>query len=187
MDKTPQELLREVDKAEETPLIVENTDADFAQRAVQLESAGYCYIYDRKSGDRSKTNNNMLPTQLKKKNKDGSLRFSTVKPENPIEPVKVGTIKCMLHASDPNRAHYDSLGLPVCKKHNITSQFHLRRHMMHRHKVEWDSIEQERIDKEKQEERDFQRSIISAAGLNIKSVEAPPVYVSNKDRKVKDA
>ena len=41
--------------------------------ASAMESAGYTYIWDTQSFERSITNNNMLPTQLRKRRTDGSL------------------------------------------------------------------------------------------------------------------
>lgn len=142
--------------------------------ATRMESAGYVYIYDTRTGERSVTNRNMLPTQLKKKREDGSSVFTTVKPG--ITPRR-GNLKCMLHPDEPNRKHYDDLGLPVCRKANLTSPYQVRRHMEKRHPMEWQTIEQERIDAEKKEDKEFQRQLIG------KVVGEAPLYVSDKDKK----
>ena len=170
------------EKAEETKLVVENPNPEegVSVKGLSVTSAGYSYIYDTKTGDRSKTNNNMLPMQLKKKHPDGTPRFTTIKP--PFEPKK-GTLKCMLHADDPNRKLYDEMGLPSCKKHNLTNPFQVRRHMEKRHKMEWQAIEQMRIEKERQEDREFQRKILSR-GIEEED-KAAPLYVSDKPEKKK--
>jgi len=163
-----------MEKAEETKIVIEPNSEEIHMEAMTLISAGYSYIYDRKTGERSKTNNNMLPMQLQKKNPDGSLRFTTKKP--PFEP-KRGAYKCLLHADDPNRAHYTDMGLPVCKKHNLINPHQRTIHMQKRHKVEWAAIEAERIERERQEDREFQRSIMGMAKPQA------PLYVSDKEKK----
>lgn len=144
-------------------------DKDFAMSPTQLKSAGYTYIYDTKSGERSLCNNNMLPQHLRKTRPDGSYVFTTQPPA--VKPVR-GVLKCMLHQDDPNREHYDSLGLPTCRKANLTSPFQVSRHMQKRHKVEWATIEQERKDVEKEEERQFRECLMARGDA--------PLYVSEK-------
>jgi hypothetical protein len=128
----------------------------------ELTSAGYVWIYETDTGERSKANRNMLDQLLKIRNKDGTFRFTTKKPDN--EPVR-GTLKCMLHADDPNRAHYAELGLPVCRKSNLTAPYMVEMHMRNRHPSAWATIEKEKFDKEKEEDRAFQRLILKS-GLN---------------------
>lgn len=143
--------------------------------ATELKSAGWVYVYDRVTGDRSICNRNMLPAQLRKKKEDGSFAFTTV----PVKStVKKGTLKCLLHVDNPNRAHYDDLGLPTCRKANLTSPFQVQRHMAKRHKVELATIEQEKLAIEKEENREFQRGLLS----QIKPQEIPkaPLYVKEK-------
>jgi hypothetical protein len=106
----------------------------------ELKSAGWVYIYDTKTRERSITNRNMLKTQLTKKRQDGTPVFTTNKP---TEPPFRGTLKCWLHLDDPNRSHYDDIGLPICKKSNLTSPYQVRRHMEKRHRTEFQIIEQE--------------------------------------------
>jgi len=116
----------------------------------------------------------MLLTKLKQKDADGIPLFTTTKPK--ITPPR-GKLKCLLHKDDPNRKHYDEEGFPTCPKDNLSTPFHVKRHMQKRHKVEWASIEEERKEREKQEERDFQRAL-----LNKVSGEKPPLYISDKDK-----
>jgi hypothetical protein len=132
-----------------------------------LTSAGYSYIWDRVTGERSLTNNNMLPTQLRKKHPDGARVFTTMPPKDAAGNVIVphrGTHKCLLHADSPSRAVYDAMGLPTCRKANLTSNFQVRLHMQHRHKMAWDAIEEERTRAEKDTDRAFQQQVIALAG-----------------------
>lgn len=185
-DKTLiEEMIREVEEAPASskPEVIFKGDSTLpapmiGSRTYPEGDKGKVYIYDRKTGDRSVALGYMLRELLKAKNPDGTLRFTTRKPS--FSP-KLGTYKCMLHADDPNRAHYDELGFPVCRKSNLTSPFMVKKHMKSRHKVEFEAIEEERKDREKKEDRDFQRSIIS------RTAPAPepkaPLYISDKDKK----
>ena len=138
--------------------------------ATEIKSAGYVYIYDTRTGDRSLCNRNMLLQHLKKKRDDGSTVFTTKDPG--FRPPQ-GTLKCLLHKDGLDRKHYDELGLAVCTKDNLKSKYQVIRHMQKRHKMEWETIEQERKDAEKEEDRMFQRQLMS------KAIEAP-LYVKEE-------
>jgi hypothetical protein len=125
-----------------------------------LSSAGYVYVWDNQTGERSTINRNMLSTQLKKRRPDGSRIFTTVDPKIPV---KSGNLKCMLHRKDPNRKHYDELGLPYCRKGNLTSPYQVKRHMQKRHPQEWATIQEEITRKEKEEERQFREALMKGA------------------------
>lgn len=161
-----QEMLRSAEKAEEpgdtNKIVRRGDDLDTPPTVVtSIKSAGYSYIYDTLTHERSLVNNNMLPSALKKKRPDGSMVFSTVKPE---ELVKRGTLKCTLHPDNPNREYYDTLGLPVCLKSNLTSPFQVKRHMQKRHHMEYEALEEERLQAEKDRSIKLQESLILAAG-----------------------
>lgn len=142
-----------------------------APKITSLKSAGYIYIYDTKTNERSICNNNMLSQHLRKKRADGSYVFTTQKPK--VEP-KRGTLKCILHPDNPKREHYDELGLATCLKDNLASPFQVTRHMQKRHKMEWQTIEAERVEAEKQDEREFRQKLVG---------QSAPLYISDKDRK----
>ena len=187
--KLIEEMLRDAEKAPESmpEKVIHKGDSEVESPMVmtQLTSAGYVYIWDTRTGERSITNRNMLPTQLKKKRPDESNVFTTQKPN--IVPVR-GTLKCMLHADSPNRKHYDELGLPVCRKSNLTSPYQVTRHMQKRHQMEWATLEQEKKDAQEKENRDFQRLMMSNARMPAPAVaqeivpkieDKPPVEASS--------
>lgn len=121
-----------------------------------MTSAGYSYIYDTKTGVRSLTNNNMLPVQLRKIHDDGKKAFTLTDPGI----IKTGgSIKCLLHPDDPNRKHYEEMGLPICKKSNLINMYQMNRHMQKKHKDEWAAIEQER------KSRDEKDSLVNLSKL----------------------
>ena len=139
-------------------------------QVASLESAGYVYVYDTETGERSVINRNMLETQLSKLRPDGTRFFTTVKPA--FEP-KRGTLKCLLHKDDPDRGQYDSWGFSVCNKSNLVSEFQVNRHVQIRHRMEWQTIYDERERKEKEEERDFQRQLLGIATQTREAAQGP--------------
>lgn len=139
--------------------------------ASALESAGYTYVYNTRTGDRSLVNNNMLPAQLRKRLDDGTRAFS-LQPPAGVTPVH-GAFRCALHPEQraleaealgfaANR--FDTMGLPTCPKANLTSEFEVSQHMQHRHKREWAAIEDMRARKEREEARAAQQALLSIAG-----------------------
>jgi hypothetical protein len=141
--------------------IIHRPDGELPAAAVTgaLESAGYVYIYDTLTGERSITNRNMLPAQLKKTREDGSRVFTTRKPK--ATPAR-GTYKCLLHP-DVRKPEYDALGLPTCRKANLTSPLQVRLHMQHRHKSAWETIEEMRKEEERREELEFRRQVLEGS------------------------
>ena len=166
-EKMTMELIEEAESAPEPGSFdrrqVLHSSSDAFPMEVQvasLESAGYVYVYDTENGDKSVINRNMLETQLSKLRPDGTRFFTTVKPA--FEPVK-GKLKCLLHKDDPDRGQYDSWGFATCNKPNLISEFQVNRHVQIRHRMEWQTIYEERERQEKEEERNFQRQLLGLA------------------------
>lgn len=122
-----------------------------------IKSAGWVYVWDNITGERSIVNRNMLVGQLAKRREDGSLVFTTRNPG--ITPWR-GEVKCILHPDDPNRRAYDDLGLAVCKKSNMPNTYQMRRHMEKRHKAEFAAIQEIEKDAKERETRTFQESLM---------------------------
>ncbi len=157
-----EELLSKAEKAAEPGSLSKNKQVetkDLAAAVSSIESAGYSFIYDTQTGERSLTNNNMLRTQLGKKRPDGAAFFTTIDPQIPL---KRGVFKCLLHPENPNREHYDEMGLATCKKSNLNSVYQVKRHMQKRHKDEWAVMEDERLTTEKDKDRKLQESVLKA-------------------------
>lgn len=125
----------------------------------ELRSGKYFYIYSTETGEKVPCLGYMLAQKLRQRLPNGKFRFTTVDPG--IRP-KQGTIKCMLHPDDPNRKYYDELGFRTCRKHNITNRYQLQQHMKRRHPQEWETIEEERKRKEREEDRALQRLLLSS-------------------------
>ena len=166
-----QEMLRDAEVAEEPGNIrrgsVVGNSNGMTMTATELSSAGWVYVYNVRTADRSTVNRNMLEQQLQKKFDDGTYAFSTRKPEG-IERV-MGKIKCLLHKDDPKREDYTQMGLPVCVKANLNTSHDLTTHMQKRHRREWASIDGERKAEEKIEERDRGNQLADAIKLLAES------------------
>ena len=176
-EKMTMELIEEAESAPEPGSFdrrqVLHSSSDAFPMEVQvasLESAGYVYVYDTENGDKSVINRNMLETQLSKLRPDGTRFFTTVKPA--FEPVK-GKLKCLLHKDDPDRGQYDSWGFATCNKSNLISEFQVNRHVQIRHRMEWQTIYEERERQEKEEERNFQRQLLGLAAQRGTQTQAP--------------
>ena len=165
-EKSIQEELRDAEVAEEPgnmkPGAVVGNSNGMTMTAAELQSAGYVYVYDNRTGDRSVVNRNMLEQQLGKRRDDGTYAFTTTKPEFERQ---YGGLKCLLHKEDPNRAEYDRMGLTYCTKDNLTASHDLRVHMQKRHRREWATIDGERIDEERIRERARQDNLAEAIRL----------------------
>jgi len=141
--------------------VVEGSDQTTPMTVAQVIGNDKILVYDTKTGEPSVALRYLLPRLLEDKNKDGTRRWTTKRPQGIIR--KAGKIKCLLHPDNANRKEYDDMGFSTCYKHNLPSEHALRMHMMHRHKVEWEAIEMFRKEAERKEERDFQRGIIKRA------------------------
>jgi len=169
-----EELMRDAEAAPESRVKLDETEPLTDMTPTKMQSAGYVYIYDTVTGERSICNRNMLGMHLKKRRPDGSLVFTT---RRPLVSPKRGTLKCALHPDSPNRQHYDELGLASCRKANLTSPYQVQRHMQKRHKMEWATIKEETDRKEKEKERVLREMLLAAA---VKDKEEAPLYVKSK-------
>lgn len=188
-DEVLEELMRDVkEHSSETQVgtVVHKGDGEVPVPMVisSITGGGKVKVYDTRTGEMSWVLYNpdtggMLRTILRRKRSDGTYVFSLKKPS--FEPVR-GILKCFLHPDNPNRERYSKMGLPVCRKSNLTAPYMVEKHMRNRHPTAWAIIEKEKLDKEKAEDREFQRGIIGLAkGTTIGTPEAP-LYVSDKDK-----
>ena len=171
-----------------------NMPAGVGMRYHSLEEAGWVYVYDQKTGDRSTINRNWLQMQLGKTRPDGSKIFGLHPPKDKSGKVIAsfkGKYNCLLHKDDKDREYYDSQGFAVCLREGIPSVHAQRQHMAKKHKVEWDNIKESKKEAEKKEEKDFQRALYERlAGekpVEVKALvevkeESAPLYVSDKDK-----
>ena len=164
------EMLRDAEVAEEPGDIkagqVVGNSGGMTMTALELQSAGYVYVYDNRTRDRSMVNLNMLEQQLQKTREDGTYVFTTQKPE--FERY-YGELKCLLHADDPNRDEYDRMGLPRCNKANLVAQHDLKMHMEKRHRREWASIDGQIQEEERLRDRERDDRLADALRLLVEN------------------
>lgn len=188
-----EEMMRDSDAAQEPGTlhmrdILHRSDEELPATMIAgvLRSAGYVFIYDNRTGERSLTNNNMLPAQLKKVREDGTSIYTMRRPRDEqghyINPSR-GKYTCDLHSESPSRAEYDILGLPICNKGNLTSLQQVRRHMAKRHQDENTQITERLAEAERKIDRQLQRQILAQLSDNTVqieetgAIEAEPVTV----------
>ena len=169
----------------ENPVIHRGDETlDAPMTVKELSSAGYVYVWDSRTYERAPVLYYMLPSILRYRREDGSFIWTTNDPKK--LPMR-GTHKCLLHKDSPNRNEYDKMGLRTCKKSNIINDYEVKQHMSKKHPKEWQAIEDMRKEKERQEDRAFQRTLYEAVGEKAKSDGTPeaPLYVSGKPTKAR--
>ena len=141
-------------------------DSPFGMTLQEVQSAGYVLVWDKRDGEVSMVNRNMLRPQLEKRDSEtGDRVFTTDRRLAPVP--KRGSLLCMLHADHPEREYHKRLGFVTCRKSNLVSTLDVRTHMQHRHQREWEALEEDRIGAIQEEERQVrQRLICSMAGTN---------------------
>lgn len=194
-DAMLQEMLNNIETAPEPGELVKNPVVHAGTDELPVPmigkvvgSAGYAYIYDTRTGDRSRANRNMLPALLKIRRDDGSRTFTTIKPA--FSP-KRGTFKCLLHKDSKNREKYDEMALPVCSADALSNRHQMMRHMQKKHPAEWEAIENNRMELEREEDRELKRALLDKAtgaeGLltaaAVMGTPEAPLYVSGKKKK----
>ena len=141
--------------------ILPSGDSDLPLQVVAeaLASAGYVYIYDTVTRERSLINRNLLKAALGKKRPGGGFYFTTLEP---LEPPKRGVLKCYLHADQPEWALYEAMGYAACDKHNLNTVYDQRQHMRAKHRREWAAIEESRKLLQEAETLELQREVLKA-------------------------
>ncbi|KKM30272.1 hypothetical protein LCGC14_1566150 [marine sediment metagenome] len=142
----------------------------------EMTNAGYKSVWNTETREWAPVLSYMLPGVLRQKRPDGKFMWTTAQPTKPPDR---GTLKCLLHEDSPGREEFNRMGLRVCGKSNITNEFEVKQHMMMKHSKEWKSIEDGRLERERQEDRTYQKTLIEAIGGRE---EKAPLYVSKKDR-----
>ncbi len=181
-DELMEAFLKEIDPSLEPGslkprTIIHQGDAEqpMPQAVTSVTSAGYIEMWDTRTGEKSKTNRNMLPVQLRKKRSDGSLMFTIRDPH--ITP-KRGTCKCLLHPDRPERAMFDTMGFVVCTKSDIPSEREVEDgHMAKKHQSEWKTIQRMREEARRDREWTLQQAILQLAATNAQKQPVEPEAV----------
>jgi hypothetical protein len=168
----------------------------------EITDAGYVWVWETRTYERAPVLYYRLGQILRQRRPDGSYRW-TLKDPGKLPPR--GTIKCLLHPDNPERAKYDRMGFPVCRKSNMWNIHGLEQHMQKKHRSVWEAIKDERDRAERAEDRELRRALLQLqinqqAGTQSvppegvpkeEPVEEPagtpeaPLYVSDKDKNKK--
>lgn len=141
---------------------------------VMAGDAQHVVLFSTKDGVASKVRIEQLVSKLMP-DKDGRVAFS----ERPVDPtwqykndpitgvpilMRPIRFKCRLHRDSKDREWLDSIGLSgmECSVDNIPSEFQLALHMEHKHRVEWQTMQNAEQRKREDEERERQRAFMEA-------------------------
>ena len=167
----------------ENPVIHRGDETlDAPMTVKELSNAGYVYVWDSRTYKRAPVLYYMLASILRRRRDDGSFIWTT---NDPKQLPKMGHMKCLLHKDSPNRKEYDEMGFRTCKKSNIINAFEVKQHMTKKHPKEWQSIEDQRKERERQEDRadaKLLRTALVGHKEEPKAEEKAPLYVSDKDK-----
>jgi len=184
-----QEMLRDAqsveldDELRRNPVVhAGDADQPAPMTVKEMTSAGYVSVWDTRTREYAPVLYYMLPAVLRRKREDGSYIWTTNDPKVP--PVR-GSLKCMLHPDSPERSIYDSMGLRVCPKSNLTNTYEVTQHMQKKHRKEWLAIEDVRIRRERQEDRELQRFLMQQASTNMNKgeQETKPIHKKKTTKK----
>ena len=144
-----------------------------------ISSAEKVQVWDSRTGQTGMVLEYMLRDKLKATRPDGSRIWTTKDPQILSQR---GSVKCLLHKDGEDRDHYTFLGLRVCTKDNIKNFHERTMHMRRKHPKEWDSIQEEKHERERLEDRALQRAILGKVAQIEPTEEevSAPLYVSGK-------
>lgn len=145
--------------------------------ASALTSAGYAYIYDTETGDRSLTNRNMLPAQLRKMRPNGKPYFTTKDPG--FRPPK-GELVCWFHPDSPRWPEFRDIGWAECKRTNLFTDWQVREHVRKKHSTRWQAILGMEEEQRRNEDRAFQQALLEAARGGTKTAD-PSIWEQTCD------
>ena len=158
-----------------------------ADEVYEAKNTGRIRAYDTLTGEMSWINDteDNIRIAVNKRRADGSPVFTFDRSKAPTP--RRGVLKCILHRDDPERIRWDGMGLPLCTKSNIPSQYDVERHAKGAHKGAYAAIQRVREQEKEDEDRELMRMqmrvLTRSARLEedetVGTVEAP-LYVSDK-------
>ena len=184
-ERSPMEALRDakiVDVPSEIKegMVIQDETLDLGDEkmtVVELKSAGWMYVWDSRTYVRAPILRYMLSEVMSRRRPDGSFIWTD---RDPKKLPQRGTMKCLLHKDSPGREEFDKMGFRVCGRQYIPNAFEVKQHMIKKHPKEWQTIEDERKEKERQEDRTAQRALYEAVGGKKVGTPEAPLYVKDK-------
>lgn len=148
-----------------------NADAPFPMVVGSIEQPGLIAMYDTRTRELSWSDENNIRANLRKTHEDGSPVFTLNKPS---EPPFRGDIKCRLHREDPERAKWDELGFPSCRKATLASQYQADRHLLRKHPSEAMAIKEAEYKADEADRKADQKRLIQVQEALITAVAGGP-------------
>ena len=145
-----------------------DSDTPFGMTLSDIASAGWVRVWDVRTREVSLVTRNLLRSQLGKRDDRGKPIFTTVEPE--LGPAR-GHLKCPLHASSSDRKNMDRFGFVACPKANLRTPLDVRTHMQHRHKREYEAIEEDKRNAIEAEERQVRQILIGRSQPSMPAVQ----------------
>lgn len=118
-------------------------------------------LYETRTGEPRQIHPWYVKDALKKRHKDPDHPELIGKPvfsRTPVARAPRQKHTCLLHPDRPERALYDSWGLPQCMTPHLASDFEVQRHMKNRHKSALETINAHRAEIERAEDRAERRA-----------------------------
>ena len=182
MNQDPPEVLPEGYLQEEEILNRPSEDIPAPMKVSSLAYKGYVRVWDTRTGVESLQPHWLMWQCLTKVREDGSQVFTRTNPN--IAPLRGDDLKCVLHRESPDFAKLMQMGFKECIKGHIPNQSALNAHVSKSHKGTWAYLQQDKIDRIREEDRQLQRDtlasnqqILAAMTRNIVGEALPPAPV----------
>lgn len=124
-----------------------------------LKFKGYVRVWDTQTGVESLQPWWLLWQTMRKQHEDGTPVFTRTNPN--IAPNYGADLFCPLNPSSPQYETFSGMGFKNCRKRHIPTQDAMYQHTRKSHKRAWESMQQQREDKIREEDRDLQRQAIA--------------------------
>ena len=148
------------------------TGEEVGAEVVDIRYQGLLFMWNTKTGVRSRCLPYMRDMKLRERFPDGSPVWTF---SDPQIPQRRGTLLCYLHPDRPEAAPYHAMGYTVCHKQGIPSVDALERHMK-KHSGAWAAIQRDRVEAQRNEDRAFMREQAEfMRGLVRQQVVSPPL------------
>lgn len=135
-------------------------EAPAPMKVSDLAFKGYVPVWDTVTGVESLQPKYLLWQTMEKRREDGSKVFTLTNPH--IPPRYGDDLKCVLHPESPLYSKLMGMGFQSCIKRHIPNQAALNAHLSKSHKATWAYLEQDRLDRIREEDRQLQRDAIAA-------------------------
>jgi len=143
-------------------------------KKTSVKSAGYIVMWNTDTFEPSRFNMNGVRAKLGEVFPPDHPRRAGLPAWTSFDPKKTpwrGTATCPLHASQPERTHYDTLGYPECSRIQLPNAMEAREHLRKKHPATFRQMNEDKADmdrKAQEEDRNINRRILAKlAGVDL--------------------